>query len=125
MSARADAIEKAADRAIYSDDPDVVEALRARIADLEAKRAQYKAANATYRRILRRAEGSQDQSRAEAQEAVLRSALRAGEITAEDFGNASGVRSLWRRDQWDTLPYSLTNLTADIARNRKRLDAMT
>jgi hypothetical protein len=45
MEARADSIEAAAGRAIYSDDPDAVERLAERIAGLEAQREQVKARN--------------------------------------------------------------------------------
>lgn len=50
MSRRADGILTAADHAIYSDDEDAPERLRARIAELEAKRDARKAANAAYRK---------------------------------------------------------------------------
>jgi len=53
MAARAASIEAAADRAIYSDDPDAAERLRERIAELEAKRAAMAAANAAYRKAHR------------------------------------------------------------------------
>lgn len=53
MSARADSIERAADRAIYDDDPDAIERLRDRIAGLEAQRANYAQANADYRKAHR------------------------------------------------------------------------
>ena len=47
---RAAGIEAAADRAIYSDDVDAVERLRARIAELEAQRAEMKRVNAEFRK---------------------------------------------------------------------------
>lgn len=50
MASRADGIEKAAGRAIYSDDPDALEALRERVAGLEAERAAMKERNAAYRK---------------------------------------------------------------------------
>jgi len=50
MSRRADGIERAAENAIYSDDPDAVERLQEKIAGLEAKRAAMKDANAAYRK---------------------------------------------------------------------------
>lgn len=53
MVSRADSIEVAADHAIYSDDEDAVERLRERIANLEAKRTLYKAANEVYRKAHR------------------------------------------------------------------------
>lgn len=111
---RAENIEQQLDRSIYSDDPDAIEALRERIAGLESQREHQKAANAAYRRIVRGKTPDE-------QEAALRAAVVAGTITPEDFGHAIGVRSVWRRDSWDTPPYSLTNLTANIARNRDRL----
>lgn len=53
MSERADNIEAAAEHAIYSDDPDAVERLREKLAELEAKREKIKAANAEYRKAHR------------------------------------------------------------------------
>lgn len=47
---RADNIEDALDHAIYSDDPDAVERLTVRIADLEAWRVRIKADNAAFRK---------------------------------------------------------------------------
>lgn len=43
-------IRAAVDRAIYDDDPDVVERLAEKLAGLEAQREQVKAANAAYRK---------------------------------------------------------------------------
>ena len=53
MRSRAANIEAAADRAIYSDDPDAAERLAERIAELEAERETRKAANADYRKAHR------------------------------------------------------------------------
>jgi|TARA_Y100000310_G_scaffold270935_1_gene285012 hypothetical protein len=50
MSARADSIDRAADHAIYSDDPDAIDALKTRIAGLEAQRERIKYINATIRK---------------------------------------------------------------------------
>lgn len=50
MSSRADEIDRQAERAIYSDDPDALERLEARIAELETKRETMKARNAAYRK---------------------------------------------------------------------------
>jgi len=49
MQSRADGIEGQLAGAIYEDDPDAIEQLRARIARLEAERDAAKAANAAYR----------------------------------------------------------------------------
>src|ERR1035437_4050647 len=53
MTSRADGIEAQLDHAIYDDDPDAIERIRERIAGLEAKRDQMKAANAEYRKTHR------------------------------------------------------------------------
>lgn len=53
MNSRADGIDAAAERAIYSDDPDAIERLTARIAELETKREQRKTANLEYRKAHR------------------------------------------------------------------------
>jgi hypothetical protein len=50
MSRRADEIERQADAAIYDDDPDAIDRLKARIAELEAERARCKAINAMLRK---------------------------------------------------------------------------
>ncbi len=50
MSARADEIERQAERAIYSDDHDAIEKLEARIATLEAERERIKAINKAVRK---------------------------------------------------------------------------
>jgi hypothetical protein len=50
MRSRADGIEDQLTGAIYSDDPDAIEQLRARITRLEAERDAAKAANAAYRK---------------------------------------------------------------------------
>jgi hypothetical protein len=50
MRSRADGIEGQLAGAIYEDDPDAIEQLRARIARLEAERDEAKAANAAYRK---------------------------------------------------------------------------
>lgn len=107
-------IEAQLERAIYDDDPDAVERLRARIADLEAVRDRAKTANAAYRRIVR----GKDEA---AQEVALREAVAAGTLSAAAFRAAEETRRAWRAHDWNYPPYSLTNITAKIARNRERL----
>lgn len=53
MTSRAAEIDRQAEHAIYSDDPDAIPRLEARIAELEAKRDDYKARNAEYRKAHR------------------------------------------------------------------------
>lgn len=92
MSSRADSIERQAEHAIYDDDPDAVERLEARVAELEAKRDRMKAANAEYRR----------EHRAELK--------------------AMGA---YDRDQSVPYPsYSVTNIGANIRRNKQRLEQL-
>lgn len=55
MAGRADAIRAQAAGAIYSDDPDAIEALTAKIARLEAQREAIKARNAEFRKANRAA----------------------------------------------------------------------
>lgn len=50
MASRAETIDRQAERAIYSDDPDAPERLRERIAELEAEREEKKARNRAFRK---------------------------------------------------------------------------
>ena len=105
MEARADGIEKAAARAIYSDDPDAADALKVRILKLVAERDAMKAHNAAIRKALK------GQPESEWPRIIK-------EQKAPDFGWRPGC-GIWM------VTHQLTNTTADIARNRKRLEAMT
>jgi len=100
MTERAGNIEHQLDRSIYSDDPDAADRLRERIAELEADRDRKKKVNAAYRRGL--------QAYAEAEGITLDQATRRSETI-------EGLPS------WARKPYELTNLSANIARLRKRL----
>ena len=51
MGSRADGIEAQAERAIYNDDPDAIERLREKLADLEAGRERMKEVNKLVRRL--------------------------------------------------------------------------
>lgn len=102
---RADNIEAAMDRAIYSDDPDAIEQLRARIANLEGARDRIKAYNATCRR------GSPDESLLdERQRATLETVRRVAAYSLGPNGAMPG--------------YALTNLGGNINRQKKRLAAL-
>lgn len=104
MRAKAANIDAAAERAIYSDDPDAVERLEAKLADLEAQRARIKAYNASCRK------GTPDRSLlSEAQVADLESCLKfaAFQCKGEAFP-----------------PYALSNLSGTINATRKRLEGM-
>lgn len=99
---RADTIEAAAERAIYSDDPDAVERLRERIAELEAERDRIKAYNASCRK------GTPDPTVLDRrQQALLQSVVD---------------HAPYQLGRNNSLPgYALTNLSGNINRQRKRL----
>lgn len=102
MSGRAEGIRGALASSIYSDDEDAPEALRARIASLEAERERWKAYNASCKR------GAPDE-------------------TLLDERQRGTLESLHRH-----VPYQLgrkgevsyTNLSANIRRNRERLEGL-
>ncbi len=108
MRSRADNIERAADRAIYSDDPDAPERLRERIAELEAERDRITAYNK-----------------------AARAANKAGRpISADDLAiltprQAADLASLARVGMMrpdKTFPaYATANLGGNIGRLRERL----
>lgn len=103
FSRRAAAIEAQADHAIYSDDKDAAERLTERIAELEAERDRVKRYNATARK------GAPDYSLlAEDDRKALMSMARVGQL----------------RDDRAIPRYHLTNLSANINRQKKRLEAL-
>jgi Domain of unknown function (DUF3560) len=102
MAARADGIESQLAGAIYSDDPDAVEQLRARIARLEAERDRIKAYNVSCRR------GQPDESLLdEAQRASLASVRR---YSPYQLGKGGAFPA-----------YALSNLNGNLKRQRDRL----
>jgi hypothetical protein len=104
MESRADGIEDQLDRSIYSDDPDAIQALEKRISELEAKRDHMKRVNVAFRKG----------------DAAL------AEATGRTLEQAAAMRADISGYSWQRQPYSfeLKNLTADIARNKKRLDTL-
>lgn len=98
---RADGIERQAERAVYSDDPDAAERLRSRIAELEEKREAMKAANAAARKGVPWVEGLSAELRSEA------------ETNLRHWPGGTDV------------PFpTLKNLTANVRRLRKRLEEL-
>lgn len=104
MASRADSIDAAAERAIYSDDADAVEKLSARIASLEAERGRITAYNAVCR--------------------------KAGKATAEalailDDRQVEDVRRLaaigFLRPNGSMPAYATSNLSGNISKQRERL----
>lgn len=106
MSARADSIEKAADRAIYSDDENAVDALTARIADLEAQRASIKAYNASCRK------GNPDTS-------LLTDAQR------ENLASIAKYAPYQVGKRGEMPSYASTNIGGRISADRERLGRLT
>jgi hypothetical protein len=92
MNSRADNIEAAAERAIYSDDPDAIEKLQARLVELEGEREKIKRDNATFRK--------------------------------EHKAQLKGMTHYQRDQVMPHRGYVLTNLSGNIARNRKRLEQL-
>lgn len=102
MASRANSIEGALATSIYSDDPDAIEALEARIEKLEAERSAIKAYNASCRK------GSPDESL----------------LTDKQRRDLAGVKqhsaySLGKGGQFPA--YALSNLSGNISTQRKRL----
>ena len=105
MAAQADGIESQLAGSIYSDDPDAIDQLRARLASLEAERDRVKAYNATCRK------GARDISILdEKQQREILGCARIGSVFLGKGGAFPG--------------YHLTNLSGNIARNRQRLEVL-
>ncbi len=103
MTSRAANIQAQADHAIYSDDEDATERLAERIGELEAERDRVKRYNATARK------GAPDASLlSEGERKTLMSMARAGQV----------------RDDLAIPKYHLANLSGNINRQKKRLDAL-
>lgn len=105
MESKADNIERATDRAIYSDDPDATEALAVRIAELETERDRVKEIN---------------------------KAAKAGQLNSISL-TESEIRDLTRAAQFAPVAnktggypsYHLTNLSGNINKQKKRLKLLT
>lgn len=98
---KAAGIENQLKNSIFSDDPDAVEAIEARIAELEAQRERMKTINALYKK------GDA------AGLAALGVDLEKLKAKLQEAGSYWGMRP--------HLPYELSNLSANIKRNRDRL----
>jgi hypothetical protein len=110
MARRADGIEAAADRAIYNDDPDAVDRLRERIAALEAERDMLKRYNASARKAAKTG--------------------GVGDTTLLDDKWRDELATLARVCAYQLRPggafpaYASSNISGNISRLRKRLDAL-
>lgn len=111
MRRRADGIEAAADRAIYSDDPDAADRLTERIGELEAERDRIKRYNASCRKAAK-AGGTGDLS-------ILDDRQR------QEIATLARVAPFQLRAGGAFPAYASSNLSGNIGRLRKRLEAMT
>lgn len=114
MESRAAGIEAAADKAIYSDDADAPEKLRERIAALEAARDHDKGINAA----IRKAQKVQPDA---PPERILAALVQAGTLTEKEGGYLARSYSLQPYHGLGYPTYHLTNLGANIRRQKVRL----
>lgn len=110
MAEKAENIEKAAERAIYSDDENAVEALEARIAELEAERERIKAYNASCRKAAKSGGVGDLSLLDEKQRQTIATTTRA---CSYQLGKGHSMPA-----------YVLSNLGGNITRNRKRLEQL-
>lgn len=106
MAEKATNIERAAAAAIYSDDPDAVEQLEAKLAGLEAERARWKAYNAA----CRKAKGCTAEALA-----LLDARQRA------DIASTARTCSSFMGRYGQAPSYHVSNLSGNISRLRARL----
>ena len=127
---RAENIESQLEKSIYSDDPDVINALKKRIANLETERARIKEINAWFRKYAkaqsiktRNMNYSRNQGTTEGQ-AIGHSAISA---CHEDLTlTMTETQELTSALDWNGVigfpSYHLQNLSGNINRNKKRLE---
>lgn len=114
-SSKADGLERILDTAIFSDDPDAPERIRERIAEIEAKRDKLKAINAAFRK----GKGEPGWSRHLGPERMV---WEPGEDPIEKAWAALKASCPWERKP--VASYQLSNLSGNIGRLRKRLEAI-
>ena len=113
MAQRAGGITDQLAHAIYSDAPDAIQALVSRIAALEAEQASIKAFNAEVRK------GKGDPAKlAAAIKTHLSAELRAS------FMSVMRHQSYYKPELKGFPPYGSSNLSANIRRNRERLEQL-
>lgn len=117
MERRADAIEAAAERAIYSDDPDAPDRLREKIAALEAERDRAKTINAAIRKVAKAHPGGG----AEANAGTLRDMVALGYINDKEAASLARSYAIQPYHGLGFPAYHLTNLGANIRRQKQRL----
>lgn len=113
MRDRAAGIGQQLDRAIYSDDPDAVEAIEGRIAELEQSAERMKAVNAAWRK-------AKCKTREETAAWLVSCELLSRD---EKFGIAKGIGLHWKANPPPFESYQLSNLGGNIRRLRERIVA--
>lgn len=114
MEQRAAGIEAAAEKAIYSDDPDATDRLRARIAELEAARDHDKAINKSIRAAQRKQPDATP-------EFILPILVKHGTITEREAAELARSYAIQPYHGLGFPAYHLTNLGANIRRQKERL----
>jgi hypothetical protein len=100
---KASGIEAQLEGSIYSDDPDAIEAIEARIAENEAKRDRMKAVNAAYRK---------------------RDAVKLAEFGLDIATLDAQIEKLHSWDRQPFASFTLTNLGARIRSEKKRIETI-
>ena len=118
-------IQDQLDRSIYSDDEDAPERLQERIDELDARRQRMKTINQWLRKhagIPRSIPYNADPETIERAAQALRECKEALHITEEEGREL--LRALEFSQSLGFPPYALSNLSANIRRNRQRLEAL-
>jgi hypothetical protein len=111
LDSRAAGIQEQLDRSIYSDDHDAIDKLRQRITELEAERDHMKAVNLAIK--------AQEKRTGKPNKELTAEDLLACGCTPED------ITAFWPDLYgWRYPTYAFSNLSGNIARNRKRLEQL-
>ena len=133
-NSRADTIEAQLNKSIYDDDPDAIEALVARIEDLESRRERIKKINAWFRRKAK-ASGLSVRDWEYSRNTNEEKARKAGDIFTEAFHTNCELeisdeekKEILSGYKWNGVlgfpSYALQNLGGNIRRNQKRLEKL-
>lgn len=120
MARRADEIDRQADRAIYSDDPDAAERLAEKLADLEAARAHMVAVNAAIRRAVKGTTTHAERA------PILAELARAGVMTVDDLDDLmSTARAFGPYYDRRPVQFSTDNIGGQITKTRERIASLS
>jgi hypothetical protein len=124
---KADGIRRQLASSIYSDDPDAVEALQAKLAELEAKRDRIKATNTAHKKHVRAALKAGAEAGSAAFLQGLQAALAAGDVPEDHAQELARLAELtpWHCAKGGFPSYTLSNLSGNVKRTRDRLAKVT